>query len=100
MLRSLVVLFVLAVAACGSNQSSPSPQAPDPAPAPSEPAPTAKTMTADECTAAGGEVMGDIGDGAIHKPDYKCPKSGEAPLGHIKSAEGEPMGVEGAVCCR
>ena len=57
-------------------------------------------MTADQCTAAGGEVVGDIGDGAIHRPDYRCPTSGEPPLGPIQSEPGQPVAIEGAVCCK
>lgn len=51
-----------------------------------------------ECQAKGGEIVGDIGDGAIHKPDYVCP-SGERPTGTIKPAPGEPIAIEGEVCC-
>lgn len=95
MLRTSIVL-VFALAGCGGGNK----QA-DPAPTPTTPtAPTKQAMTADECTAAGGEVVGDIGDGAIHRPDYKCPKSGQPPIGTIQTGEGQPMGVEGAVCCK
>jgi hypothetical protein len=51
------------------------------------------SMTAEECEAQGGQVVGDIGDGAIHRPEYRC-ESGEPPVGSI------PLGVEGSVCCR
>ncbi len=71
---------------------------PEPAPPP-EPAPDQRPkMTAEECTAAGGQVVGDIGDGAIHRPDYRCP-SGKPPSGAIVPAAGAPTAVEGAVCC-
>ena len=43
-------------------------------------------------TAKGGNVVGDIGDGAIHRPEYRCP-SGSPPIGRIA------LGVEGSVCC-
>jgi hypothetical protein len=56
------------------------------------------TLTAAECEAASGTVVGDIGDGAIHRPDYRC-ANGQAPIGSIKAVEGEPVAVEGAVCC-
>lgn len=55
-------------------------------------------LTAAECEAASGTVVGDIGDGAIHRPDYRC-ANGQAPIGSIKAEEGKPVAVEGAVCC-
>lgn len=72
------------------------------APPPSEP-PTSTpaerpALTSAECEAKGGTIVGDIGDGAIHRPDYRC-EGGEPPLGSIKAEEGGPMGVEGSVCC-
>jgi hypothetical protein len=66
--------------------------------APAEASAERPSLTAQECEAGGGTVVGDIGDGAIHKPDYKC-ASGAAPTGSIRAAEGGPMAVEGAVCC-
>jgi hypothetical protein len=57
------------------------------------------SMTATECTDAGGNVVGDIGNGAIFEPDYVCESNGEAPTAQIKAEEGGPMGVEGSVCC-
>lgn len=57
------------------------------------------TMTADQCKAAGGSVVGDIGNGAIFKPDYTCESNGKAPLARIASEEGKPIATEGAVCC-
>ena len=95
------VLLVL-LAACGTPESpAPQPTAPEPvpeAPAP-EPAATERAeLTRAECTEGGGTVQGDIGDGAIHRPDYTCP-SGKAPIGTIVPTEGEPIAIEGAVCC-
>lgn len=55
-------------------------------------------MTAQECVNAGGVVVGDIGDGRIHRTGYLC-ENGEAPLGTIVPIQGQPMAVEGAVCC-
>lgn len=57
------------------------------------------TLTATECEDGGGSVVGDIGDGAIFKPDYVCESNGEAPTARIKAEEGGPIGVEGSVCC-
>jgi len=79
------------------------PGAPAPAPAAgTPPTPTTsarRSFTAAQCKAAGGEVVGDIGDGAIHRPGYRCARSGKPPLGHVVSEAGQPMGVEGSVCC-
>jgi hypothetical protein len=55
-------------------------------------------VTSTECQARGGTVVGDIGDGAIHRPDYRC-ANGNPPIGTIKAEQGEPVAVEGAVCC-
>jgi hypothetical protein len=55
-------------------------------------------LTAEECEASGGTVVGDIGDGAIHRPEYLCP-SGKRPSGSIRAPEGGPIAIEGSVCC-
>lgn len=60
-------------------------------------------LTAAACEEQGGQVVGDIGDGAIHKPDYRCPDSGEAPIGSIIADPKDPdapVAVEGSVCCK
>ncbi len=57
-------------------------------------------LTAAACEAQGGKVIGDIGDGAIHKPDYRCPDSGEPPLGNVTAEPGGPVAIEGSVCCK
>jgi hypothetical protein len=44
-------------------------------------------------------VIGDIGDGAIHDPDYRC-SNGEPPIGSIVPQPGEPIAIEGEVCCK
>ena len=100
---SLSVFWTCALLlACGHKQSPPveSPAAEPPAEAPVDvPAqPERPTMTADECTASGGAVVGDIGDGAIHRPDYRCP-SGAEPSGSIQESKDGPVAVEGSVCC-
>jgi hypothetical protein len=92
--------FAIVLAACGSSKPAPAPT--------TEPAPTTTgheqgsdmSMTAQQCTDQGGEVVGDIGDGAIHQPDYKCPKSAQPPIGHIAAEPGKPAAIEGAVCCK
>jgi hypothetical protein len=57
-------------------------------------------LTAAECSTKGGEVVGDIGDGAVHRPDYRCAATGEPPLGEIAADPGGPVAIEGAVCCK
>ena len=95
------------IAACGRGQNEPAtPAGEAAAPAGEAPGgpPQAETgaerpsVTAQECEAGGGTVVGDIGDGAIHKPEYKC-ASGAAPTGSIRAAEGGPVAIEGSVCC-
>src|SRR5688500_12057714 len=112
MLRStksfLATLLTCAVVGCSGSQSSPaapSESAPSPAPLPpdSPPAPAdgatqRPELTAEACEASGGAVVGDIGDGAIHRADYRCP-SGSEPSGTIRASQGAPIGVEGSVCC-
>lgn len=73
------------------------------APPPAEGSPTdepaeRESLTAAECEAKGGSVVGDIGDGAIHRPEYRC-ENGEPPLGSIKAEGDGPIATEGAVCC-
>jgi hypothetical protein len=103
---SLLLIFA-GVLSCAGSQTSPE-VAPSPGPAPQPPAepsasptePESKRpeLTAEACEASGGAVVGDIGDGAVHRPEYRCP-SGAQPSGTIRAAEGGPIGVEGSVCC-
>lgn len=86
-----LALAIAIVAAC-SHPAAP----PAPAPAPAAPA----ELTAKACEAAGGKVIGDIGDGAIHRPDYRCPGTGAPPSGAIVAEPGGPIASEGAVCCK
>ncbi len=55
-------------------------------------------MTPDQCEARGGTIMGDPGDGRIHRPDYRCP-NGEPALGPVRYETGDMIPVEGSVCC-
>ena len=108
--ESFLALLLMCVAAsgCGSSQSSPAapnegapaPASLPPNPSPGSPdgAPQRPELTAEACEASGGAVVGDIGDGAIHRPEYVC-ASGVAPSGSIRSPEGAPMAVEGSICC-
>ena len=91
----LAALFALSCACGGGRETE------DPAPGGDDttgddlaPPPSAErpTMTAAECEASGGSVVGDIGDGATHRPDYRCP-DGQPPSGNVA------VGIEGSVCC-
>jgi len=64
----------------------------------SEEAAARPALTAEACEASGGSVVGDIGDGAIHRPEYRCP-NGAKPSGSIRAAGGGPIAIEGSVCC-
>ena len=74
----------------------------DPSAAPATPAQGSAaerpSLTAAECEARGGRVVGDIGDGAIHRPDYTC-EGGQPPIGTIRADGDGPIAVEGSVCC-
>lgn len=54
--------------------------------------------TVAQCDRDGGRVIGDIGDGAIHRPEYRC-ESGLPPKFTIFTPIGEPGSIEGSVCC-
>jgi hypothetical protein len=56
-------------------------------------------VTRDECESLGGEIVGDIGDGAIFEDTYVCVSDGLPPIGNIIQNE-EPFAIEGEVCCR
>jgi len=55
-------------------------------------------LTALQCEQRGGEVVGDIGDGRIHRASYVC-ASGTKPIGTIVYTSEEAVPTEGAVCC-
>lgn len=102
---SLALVFAL-LTACEKQSSSPDTATPEPttqetppAPAPEGNAAERPGITAAACEAQGGKVVGDIGDGAIHRPEYKC-ESGEAPVGSIIPDAGGPVAIEGSVCCK
>lgn len=96
-IQMMSLVIAAALAGCGGSKT-PAPEPPDgdPKAAPSG-APKA-ALTQEACEAQGGEVVGDIGDGATHRPDYVCP-SGRPPLGSISPPEGGPVAIEGSVCC-
>lgn len=101
---SLATLFFcsLSLSACSkSGAPAEAPAEPDehPVPADTDEAPAERpSLTAEECSDGGGEVIGDIGDGAIHRPDYVC-ASGSKPTASVRAPEGGPVAIEGQVCC-
>ena len=52
-----------------------------------------------ECLAQGGEIVGDIGNGAIFLPDYVCVIDGLPPTDVVVAGFNEPIAIEGEVCC-
>jgi hypothetical protein len=101
-LRSALLAASTAFVACGSSQPAPTAPsfAPDPATTPGAPAAdTARpSITAAACEDNHGTVVGDIGDGAIHRPEYRC-INGAPPTANISPAAGGPVAIEGSVCC-
>ncbi|MEQ9366078.1 MAG: hypothetical protein RIF32_17675 [Leptospirales bacterium] len=55
-------------------------------------------ISPDACEARGGVIIGDPGDGRIHRPKYLCP-SGKPPLAAVRYETGDMIPVEGSVCC-
>jgi hypothetical protein len=108
-LSRIIAAFLLtssAVVACGGAQTPPSPP-PIGGPTDESSAPTTPsdgeraarpTIAAQACEANGGTVVGDIGDGAIHRPEYRC-ANGAKPTANIAQEEGGPVSIEGSVCC-
>ena len=90
-MRFLALVCTLALVACSGGSKQPVTPAPDPVTTtpPADPNQTgnAEPLTAEQCTAKGGEVRGDIGDGKI-----ACAE-GEKELGKVAT------GVEGGICC-
>lgn len=102
------ILAVTLLAACEKQSDNPPPANPEPTATPTDQPPVdgadpkpadRPKLTAAECESQGGKVVGDIGDGAIHRPDYKC-ESGEPPVGTITPDPGGPVAIEGSVCCK
>jgi hypothetical protein len=87
------LVLALALTACSGGSSSQEGATPPPDDdQPSGDENERALLTPEECTARGGSVVGDIGDGATHRPDYLC-ANGAPPLGNV------PLGIEGSVCC-
>jgi len=67
-------------------------------PGPPDAVPSRPTVSRAECVDMGGQVVGDIGDGAIHRPGFLC-ANGEPPLATVQPLPAEPIATEGEVCC-
>jgi hypothetical protein len=87
-----ILLTCAGFLACGGSQN------PAQAPSSTEDTTARPKLTAQACEASGGSVVGDIGNGAVHRPDYRCP-SGAKPSAEIRPAEAGLISVEGSVCC-
>jgi hypothetical protein len=92
------ILVSLLLAGCTQNTGSTGETGTDLAEPPPSTNAKRSTLTRAECEAKGGRIVGDIGDGAIHRPDYTC-ENGQPPIGSIRPGEGEPIPTEGEVCC-
>jgi len=94
------VMGLLLTTGCANKTATESPGDATPPGQPPAPGVGAEgpSLTSAECEAKGGRVVGDIGDGAIHRPDYTC-EGGQPPIASIRPAEGEPVAIEGSVCC-
>ena len=99
-------IAILLLAACKQQPANKPSETPEPTGGPPGPATDVDDgkaerpkLTAPDCEAQGGKVVGDIGDGAIHRPDYTC-ESGSPPIGTIVPDPAGPAAVEGAVCCK
>lgn len=99
LLAPLVLLTACGGAVPSAHDASNTPESPTPEAPLADATPVRATLTPAECEQRGGRVVFDIGDGAIHRPDYRCPGSGEPPIGRIQVEPGQPMPIEGAVCC-
>jgi hypothetical protein len=109
MSRTATLLCFVLLAACNKPPSTPpttepaddaQPDAQPDTPPDTDTGEARPGITAAACEEQGGKVVGDIGDGAIHKPDYVCPDSGAAPIGTITAEPDGPVAVEGSVCCK
>ncbi len=100
LVASLFGSFPIACAGSAPPPLAPSDVSSDPSVAPSKPgdAEARPTVTAEACEANGGSVVGDIGDGAIHRPEYRC-VNGAKPTANIGAPSGGPIAIEGSVCC-
>lgn len=57
------------------------------------------TLTRHECGKLGGTIVGDPGDGSTQRATYLCDSNGAPPLAIAVPSPGEPIAMEGEVCC-
>lgn len=88
----------LTVLACGGSQTPPHSGPVSDFSAPTSASASRPTIAAGACESNGGMVVGDIGDGAIHRPEYRC-ANGALPTANIAQDPGGPISIEGSVCC-
>ena len=82
------------MAACQSNLEPNSSESPSEFPKIAE----REKMSPTVCKERGGEIIGDLGDGRIHRADFIC-ANGQPPLGIIEFPKEGQIAIEGAVCC-
>jgi hypothetical protein len=56
-------------------------------------------ISREDCIDQGGQVIGDIGNGAIFSPTYVCETNGLPPTDVVIAGPGEPIATDGEVCC-
>jgi hypothetical protein len=94
-MRTYTTMALLLAVAC--SKSSPAPTQP------TSPTTTSErpALTSAACAEQGGEVVPDIGDGSVHRAEYRCASNGEAPFARIVDDPTQgPVAIEGAVCCK
>jgi len=91
-------VIALCVVACGGSVPQPASSEAPPAPSSGEASAARPALTAEACESNGGSVVGDIGDGATRRAEYRC-ANGAQPTGNIRAPEGGPIAIEGSVCC-
>jgi hypothetical protein len=56
-------------------------------------------LTRADCVGSGGQIIGDPGDGSVHLAGFRC-DSGAPPIATVVPSDGEPIAIEGEVCCQ
>ena len=102
--HALPLLLVLSATPACKVGSQPRPEPVDPPataaptaaptdPGPPDVAPSQRpVLTVDQCKTQGGAIVGDIGDGATGRPEFRCP-SGKPSMSRVR------VGRDGGACC-